>query len=197
MNKLKQLWPPYLIVLAALVVATGALWFWQRVRPEVVIRETPPAQPVTVADEEIPGLVLDARLLGDEMEGNLIELVIYPQTKPVILSAFALQVTLTPAGAGHSLKLAGELTPNPELATEDWTFPIVKATVNQDGSLVLGLSGAHLAKQPFLVAGEQVLATVPVEGLAVETVLSQVLDQEITRFWTDDTVRTIPVLTRP
>lgn len=194
-GKLKQ-FCPYLIVLGALAVATGALFFWQKVRPPLPLPiPEKAAQPAAKPSlKEIPGLTLEARLAEEETnKGKTLELTVSPQTEPVILSAFALRVTITPAAAESRLKPTGKLTPNPELLNQNWTFPITKTSSDQNQDLVLELSGAHVAHQPFMVAGKQLLATVLLEPKAGETALSVAVDAEVTRFWTDDAVRVIPV----
>ena len=135
-------------------------------------------------------LSINAKVTKNESGKSQIELILIPKDS-IKLSAFALRINLETENGLPLPITTNEVDINADLTASNWSFPINK--LNKDNNHhSLDLSGYHIGPQGYSFENPITLATIPLdEELQVEVIIGD-YDETLTKFYTEDAVRTIP-----
>ncbi|MFC1710525.1 hypothetical protein ACFL0F_02610 [Patescibacteria group bacterium] len=119
-----------------------------------------------------------------------IELLLTPETNTP-LTLLALRVDLK-SESGNALPITvNKANINSDLTSNNWSFPIneLSKTNNQHS---LDLSGFYIGPQKYILDYPIVIATIPLEEDFSENAAIGEYDENLTKFYGDDTKNTIP-----
>lgn len=190
-SKTEQLWL-YLLV-GIVVVLVGISYLWTK-EHKMVVTPTPVPDRVVEEDEE-PGVVLRIYLEEEPGTGQArrLRLAMAAEEEAVMLSAFALKLTISAADGKTRLKSVGELIPNQVLLDQKWLFPFAKAETNWEGKMVVKMAGAYVPTEHYLLSNIQELVVIPIEPVPLSLPLSINIDEKETRFRSTDFETILPV----